>query len=73
MQQNDSELEWYLGRYCESLGEYYEDEKDNKTEAVKWYKKAVEWGNEHAEIHYNKKACFDLISNYLNKDFIISD
>lgn len=73
VQQNDSELEWYLGRYCESLGEYYEDEKDNKTEAVKWYKKAVEWGNEHAEIHYNKKACFDLISNYLNKDFIISD
>lgn len=49
VQQNDSELDWLLGIYCNSLGEYYKVEKRNKQEAVKWFKKAVEWGNISAE------------------------
>ena len=44
-----AELKKALGAYCNSLGEYYRVERRNRQEAVKWFKKAVEWGNTSAK------------------------
>ena len=49
VQQNDVELKEVLGEYCNSLGEYYRVERRNRQEAVKWFKKAEEWGNTSAK------------------------